>query len=96
MQYSRWQTKQNKFKEGLATLRTNLEQELEKAESDAGIAYGRQLRNLRGAITRKKNKIVFMENRSADYARDLKQAEILRAEVGVLEEQLQNILNQRT
>jgi hypothetical protein len=95
MQYSRWQTKQKKFKEGLATLRTNLEQELEKAESNAGIAYGRQLRNLRGAITRKKNKILFMENRSADYARDLEQAEILRAEVVVLEEQVRAILNQR-
>ena len=95
MQYSRWQHKQNKFKEGVATLRTNLEQELGKAESDAGIAYGGQLRNLRGTITRKKNKIVFMENRSANYTRDLENAEILRAEVLVLEEQVHNILNQR-
>ena len=61
MQYSRWKTKQNKFKEGVATLRTHLEQELEKTESDVGIAYGRQLRNLRGTITRRKKKIVFME-----------------------------------
>ena len=36
-----------------------------------------------------------MENRSANYTRDLENAEILRAEVEVLEEQLQNILNQR-
>ena len=59
MQYSRWQTKQNKFKEGVATLRTNLEQELEKTESNAGIAYGGQLRNLHGTITRKKEQNSF-------------------------------------
>jgi hypothetical protein len=72
-----------------------LEQELEKTERDGGITHSGQLRNLRGNITRKKNKIVFIENRSANYTRDLKNEEILRAEVEVLEEQLQGILNQR-
>jgi hypothetical protein len=95
MKNSRWQSKQNKFKDEVAALRTTLEKELETAESDAGIAYSGQLRKLRGKITRIKNDASFRENRNADYMNDLETAEILRAEIGVLEEQLQGILNER-
>ena len=68
---------------------------MEKAVSDAGIDYSGQLRNLSGTIASKNNKVVFMENRSANYTRHLENAEILRAEVEALEEQFENILNQR-
>jgi hypothetical protein len=91
MKNSRWQTKQNKFKEEVVALREKLEIELEKAESDAGVSYSGQLRNIRGKITRAKNKLILVENRSANYMRDLENAEILRAGIVVLEEQLQDI-----
>ena len=94
MKHSCWKNKQNKFKEEVATLRTSLEKELEMAESDAEIAYSGQLRHLRGKINRAKNNI-FMENRSANYMRDLENANILRAKVEVLEEDFQNIIDNR-
>ena len=45
----------------MTTFQTSLEKDLEKADHKEGIAYSGQLRNLQGNITRKNNKIMFME-----------------------------------
>ena len=95
MKMCRWQHRQDKFKDEEAALRIYFEKELKKAEGNEGLAYSTQRKNIRAKITRTKNKIIVMDKRGGVYMRDRANAEILREQVEILEDQLENLLCER-